>query len=312
VWIWVYGSLLVLVSGFGAGIGRGEPPASGKTDPWEFVSWKPIDGNPVFKGTGNGTWDRKIRERGFILPRKQGGFDLWYTGYNDDRSPTRFLGHATSPDGLKWRRDPGNPLFTDSWVEDMAVIERDGTRYMFAEGKNDIAHLLSSRDGLRWTDLGPLDIRKVDGTPISTGPRGTPTPFYENGVWSLLYERGDRGVWLARSKDMQVWTNVRDEPVLGMGPEPYDSQAIAVNQIVKRNGYYYTFYHANAHRPWRDWTSCVARSKDLIHWEKYAGNPIVENNSSSPIVVETPQGDRLYTMHPEVRAYEPAKAASDQ
>ena len=283
-----------------------EPTAA--DDPWDFVSWTPIAGNPVFKGTGGETWDFKIRERGFILPRKAGGFDLWYTGYNDARSPNRYLGHATSSDGIKWRRDPGNPIFTGSWVEDVGVIERDGTLHMFAEGKNDIAHLLTSQDGIRWTDHGPIDVRKVDGTPIDKGPYGTPTPWYEDGVWSLLYERGDRGVWLAQSKDMKIWTNVQDEPVLAMGPDTYDSQAIAVNQIVKRGGYYYAFYHANEHRPWRDWTSCVARSKDLIHWQKYPGNPIVRNNSSSPIVVSTPQGDRLYTMHPEVRAYEPSKS----
>ena len=286
---------------------RAEGQTSTKDDPWDLVSWKPVEGNPLFKGTGAGTWDLKIRERGYILPRKGGGFDLWYTGYNDAQSPNRFLGHATSSDGLRWRRDPGNPIFTGSWVEDVAIVERDGVDYMFAEGKNDVAHLLTSRDGLRWTDLGPLDIRKVDGTPIEKGPYGTPTPWYEDGVWSLLYERGDRGVWLARSKDMKIWTNVQDEPVLGMGPDLYDSQAVAVNQVVKRGCYYYAFYHASAERPWKVWTSCVARSKDLIHWQKYPGNPIVQNNSSSPIVVTTPQGDRLYTMHPEVRAYEPAK-----
>ena len=49
----------------------------------------------------------------------------------------------------------------------------------------------------------------------------------------------------------------------------------------------------------------VARSPDLIHWEKYPGNPIVEQNCSSGIVVETPEGLRLYTMHPDIRRFEP-------
>ena len=47
----------------------------------------------------------------------------------------------------------------------------------------------------------------------------------------------------------------------------------------------------------------MARSKDLIHWEKYAKNPILSNNASSAVLVETPDGDRLYSMHPEVRMY---------
>ena len=142
----------------------------------------------------------------------------------------------------------------------------------------------------KWTDQGSLDIRKTDGSPISPGPYGTPTAWFEDGTWYLFYERGDQGVWLATSKDRKVWTNVQDDPVIAMGPEPYDQAAVAVNQIVKRDGFYYAFYHANAQRPWKDWTTCVARSRDLVHWEKYPGNPIIGNNCSSAILVRTPQG----------------------
>ncbi len=159
---------------------------------------------------------------------------------------------------------------------------------MFAEGKNDIAHLLTSTDGRKWTDHGPLDVRKTDGSPISPGPYGTPTAWFENGTWYLFYERGDQGVWLATSKDSKIWTNVQDDPVIAMGPEPYDKAAVAVNQIVKRDGFYYAFYHANSQRPWKDWTTCLARSRDLVHWEKYPGNPIIGNNCSSAILVRTP------------------------
>jgi len=287
----------------------GVSTARGQEAPWRLVAWKPIAENPVFRGTGEETWDRKIRERGFILPRKDGTLDLWYTGYRGDRPATMSLGHATSTDGVRWARDPRNPVFDKSWVEDMCiVIDPDGVYQMFAEGKGDIAHRLSSRDGISWTEHGKLDVRKVDGSPIDPGPYGTPTAWYEDGVWSLFYERADLGIWLAQSRDLKVWTNVKDEPVIACGPEPYDVSAVAINQIVKRDGYYYGFYHANAHRPWKDWTSNVARSRDLVHWEKFPGNPIVKGNCSSPILVTTPAGDRLYTMHPEVRVFAPAVA----
>src|SRR4051812_45492684 len=59
------------------------------------------------------------------------------------------------------------------------------------------------------------------------------------------------------------------------GPGAYDRFAVAFDQVIKRDGVYYAFYHANAHDPWqKDWTTNVARSRDLIHWEKYPGNPI--------------------------------------
>jgi beta-1,2-mannobiose phosphorylase / 1,2-beta-oligomannan phosphorylase len=272
--------------------------------PWHFTAWRPLVAQPVFTGTGRDTWDRKIRERGYILIDDTGIYHLWYTGYAGDRPATMSLGHATSRDGLHWERDPGNPIYSESWVEDMCIVRREGTYYMFAEGKNDIAHLLTSADGRKWTERGPLDIRRVDSTPISPGPYGTPTAWFEDGTWFLLYERGDQGIWLATSKDLKIWTNVQDNPVLVCGPESYDQAAVAVNQVVKRDGLYYAFYHANSQRPWKDWTTCVARSRDLIHWEKYSGNPLIENNCSSAILVRTTQGeDRLYTMHPDVKVF---------
>jgi hypothetical protein len=272
------------------------------------VEWTPIANNPVFQGAGDNAWDRKIRERGYILV-ENGTYHLWYTGYNEDRRKSMSLGHATSRDGLSWSRDAANPIFDQSWVEDVCVVRHDGRFVMFAEGKEDIAHQLVSPDGLHWDDLGSLQIHTTAGAPISPGPYGTPTAWFEDGTWYLFYERGDQGVWLATSKDRLIWTNVQDTPVLTMGPEPYDRYAVAMNQVIKRRGVYYAFYHACDHRPWKLWTTCIARSRDLVHWEKYAGNPIIGNNCSSAILVETPQGDRLYTMHPAVKAF---VAASDK
>lgn len=280
--------------------------AQGQTFPRWITNWAPLPANPVFEGAGGNAWDAKIRERGWIL-FEDGIYHLWYTGFNEDRSPLRMLGYATSRDGLRWERHPGNPIHKTSWVEDMCVVRDGDTYFMFAEGENDIAHWLSSKDKIHWTEHGPLDIRQVDGSPISPGPRGTPTVWVEDGTWYLFYERKDQGVWLATSQDRKVWTNVKDDPVLAMGPDPYDRHAVALNQVVKRKGVYYAFYHANAHKPWEDWTTCIARSRDLINWEKYPGNPIIGHNASSAILVD-PDGDgpaeaRLFTMHPEVRVY---------
>jgi hypothetical protein len=295
---------LVLLLGLSALLGM----APAEDFPKELVSWEPVARNPVFQGTGlDRGWDRKIRERGWIL-FEDGIYHLWYTGYNDDRSPNRNLGYAISIDGLSWIRWPSNPIVTTSWVEDVCVVKRDGTYFMFAEGAKDVAHLLTSTDRINWTEQGPLDIRKVDGSPIPPGPYGTPTVFIEGETWYLFYERGDRGVWLATSKDHKVWTHVQDEPVLTMGPDAYDRFAVAFDQVFQRDGVYYAYYHANAHNPWKkDWTANLARSKDLIHWEKYPGNPLIGNDSSSGMVVDVGGRLRLYTMHPEIRAFEPTK-----
>jgi len=278
------------------------PPAlhadSSQPFPSLLVDFKPMPDNPIFMGSGDDQWDEHIRERGFIL-KEDSFYKMWYTGYKSG-SESLHLGYATSPDGIAWTRYKDNPIFTESWTEDMMVLKVDDTYHMFAEGKGDIAHRLSSKDGIHWNDHGPLDVRQVNGKPLKEGPYGTPTVWHENDLWYLFYERGDLGIWLATSTDLQTWTNVQDPPVIEMGPTEYDLYGLAVNQIIKYKGWYYAYFHGTPVEDWSTWTTNIAASRDLIHWTKYQNNPLLSDNKSSGIVV--PDGDafRLYTMHEQV------------
>ena len=73
---------------------------TGSAFPPELVSFGPPSAAPLLAGTGTDTWDRRMRERGWVM-REGDGWHLWYTGYNDARSDSRYLGYATSPDG-RW------------------------------------------------------------------------------------------------------------------------------------------------------------------------------------------------------------------
>ena len=280
-------------------------PSGQEEFPSELINFKPSDLNPVFKGTGTDTWDNSIRERGFIL-YDEGIYKMWYSGLTKKDFKQINLGYATSPDGLNWTRHSGNPIFSERWTEDMFVVKNNGTYYMYAEGLNDVAHLLVSQDGIKWEDKGDLIIRTTDGEPIP-GPYGTPNVWIENGKWYLFYERNDEGIWLAVSDDKIDWTNVQDDPVILKGPEKYDAGAVAANQVIKYKERYYIYYHATTNPDWTNpsniWTSEVAMSEDLIHWKKYPGNPIVKDDHSSPILVPDGGQYRLYTMHPEVWVY---------
>jgi len=273
----------------------------------DMVAFIPIKGNPVFAGTGLETWDKKIRERGYIL-FEDGLYKMWYTGYNPEMAREKYLGFATSSDGIHWERYAGNPIFKGNWTEDVFVIKNEGTYYMFAEGENDVAHFLSSPDGLNWRDQGNLVILSAKGDTIP-GPYGTPSVWVENGEWFLFYERNDSGIWIATSGDKQTWKNIVDEPIIALGPENYDIAAVAANQVVKSQGKYYIYYHATNRMDWQhpsspvQWSSNVAMSTDLIHWNKYLGNPIIEGDHSSPILVFDGPKPSLYTMHPEVWRY---------
>jgi hypothetical protein len=267
--------------------------------------------NPVFAGTDANTWDQHIRERGYIL-REENTYHLWYTGYQGGGEEVKHLGYATSPDGFTWTRYPDNPIFTESWVEDMMVVKHDDTYHMFAEGKNDIAHRLTSPDRIHWEDHGSLDIRTVNGEPLTPGPYGTPTVWIEEETWYLFYERNDLGIWVATSKDLAVWTNLQDDPVLKMGPEEYDQYGVAMNQVVKHDGLYYAYYHGTPFEDWSLWSTNLATSEDLIHWKKYEQNPIMGDNKSSGLLVHDGEQYRLYTMHPEVCVHYPSNNVDEE
>ena len=305
----VYGIILLFLLLDGSNLTSAKSEGSDKRNgqsrfPSELINFTSYEKNPVFTGTGNNIWDQKIRERGYIL-KEDGLYHMWYTGYNkqNGKSTESHLGYATSVDGVTWTRFNNNPIFDAGWVEDMCVLKYSGTYYMFAEGKEDIAHLLTSADRIHWKEIGPLDIRYSNGQPLSKGPFGTPAVWLENRTWYLFYERDDHGIWLAVSTDLKVWKNVQDEPVIKMGPENYDRYAVAVDQVIKYKGCYYAYYHASAYKDWHEWSCCVAKSDDLVHWVKYSKNPILGENKSSPVLVNDGVAYRLYTMHPEVRMY---------
>lgn len=271
----------------------------------EMVEFVPYSNNPVFTHGDSSTWDNMIRERGFIL-NEDSIYKMWYTGYKDSDTAVKYLGYATSKDGINWQRYAGNPIFKDRWAEDMMVFKYDGKYHMFLEGYKDVAHFMLSDDGINWKDQGDLKIINTKGDTLP-GPYGTPTVFVDDGKWYLFYEINDEAIWAATSTDKIHWKNISDEPVIKPGPEKYDLGAVAANQVVKHNGKYYLYYHASADPGWQAnagaWNANAAVSDDLIHWTKYPGNPLVDGDHSSPITVFDGKKMRLYTMHPGVYLY---------
>jgi len=296
--------LMLLVLLWVGGVGRADEPVF----PRELVSFVPSGPNPVFAAAGEGHWDVKIRERGFIL-REGPLWHMWFTGYDGTRPGQKMLGYASSRDGVKWTRHASNPIYKAHWVEDMMVVKQGSVYFMFAEGRGDVAQLLVSTDGVGWTRRGAIDVRLTSGKKIPEGPYGTPTGYYENGTWYLFYERRDAGIWLATSRDMLTWTNVSDEAVLKPGPGLYDRDLVALNQVIKYKGRYYASYHGAARGEETPalWSSGVAVSDDLRKWTKFAGNPLRprKENKSSGVFVRDGSRFLFYTMHGAVHRHLP-------
>jgi hypothetical protein len=105
----------------------------------EMVEFEPYANNPVFTHGDSSAWDNMIRERGFIL-KEDSIYKMWYTGYKNSDTAIKYLGYATSNDGIKWERSADNPIFTDKWTEDMIVFKHDGKYHMYTEGYKVVAH----------------------------------------------------------------------------------------------------------------------------------------------------------------------------
>jgi hypothetical protein len=273
------------------------------------VAFEPLTEDPVFS-SAPGHWDAKIRERGWVL-KEESGWKLWYTGYDPDQQPPMMsLGLATSQDGIAWTRSPENPIVSDYWVEDMMVVKQGDKYFMFAESAENQSQLMKSRDGIHWDRMGNLDVRMTNGQSIPAGPIGTPTAFFEDGVWNLFYERRDAGIWLARSIDMKIWMNVSDDPLILPGPEDYDSLMIAMNQVVQVDDKYVAVMHGTStpEKP-RQWCTYLVTSPDLVHWTKDPRGPLrpLSENKSSGQLVQDGNYWRLYTMHDKVDLHLPVE-----
>lgn len=138
-----------------------------------------------------------------------------------------------------------NPIFDSCWVEEVCVLKSENTCYMFAEGRGDITHLLTSCDRIHWKGHGSLDVRYTSGEPLSEGPYGTPAVWLGDGTWYLFYERMDLGIWLAASTDLKIRTDLQDEPVIAPGPGSYDQKQVSLNQVIKYKGNYFAYYNAH-------------------------------------------------------------------
>lgn len=96
-------------------------------------------------------------------------------------------------------------------------------------------------------------------------PDREPLPYFEQGIYH------------STSTDLITW---KDEGVvLTIGkPDAWDGGKFASGGVCKHEGVYYLFYPGLRVQPLPDQCTTpigVARSKDLIHWEKYPGNPVL-------------------------------------
>ena len=141
-----------------------------------------------------GSWDSFAVGRPAVI-FEEGRFRMWYDGRKDlppdapdsdaPKSSTsqRYVGYATSTDGVRWEKHGSNPVY-DHDAGGIHVVRFDGSLLMLIESRSGTL-CARSRDGLLWDGLQEL-------VPRDDEPRerfGHVTPF-------LLFDSDRRGATL--------------------------------------------------------------------------------------------------------------------
>jgi hypothetical protein len=164
--------------------------------------WEP-QGMVVGPGT-EGFWDSLSVGRPAVI-YEDGLFKMWYDGRKDfpPGSPVqgvpqsarsqRWVGYATSRDGLTWQRHPANPVFGhDAGGVD---VKRIGKKLILLYESREGTRLAKSDHGIKWQDVGLL-VKKA-GRPVDAF--GHVTPFLlldaEKGVHYLYVGAARAASW---------------------------------------------------------------------------------------------------------------------
>lgn len=265
-----------------------------------LVNFKPAAGNPILQPGPPGSWDENIRERGWFM-YENGMYHVWYGGWQgayDHAVPNLVkLGYAYSTDGINWTKYAGNPIYTQKWTEDIAVVKDGGTYYLYAEDENTadgdgaVIDLYTSTDKINWTRYGT--VLAPTGNAWESSDVGTPTVWKEGHTWYMLYE-GLRNsiagqVGLATSSDGKSWTRDAGNPVLA---NPHDAQLdIAIDSIINISGVYYAYghYDTGGHK----WVGAMLASTNLTAWAIYPDHSSFFN---SPVIVDNGVNYLLYGL----------------
>jgi hypothetical protein len=192
-----------------------------------------------------GTFDEKAVDCPFVFSHA-GRFYLTYVGFDGIGYQT---GIAVSDDLVQWERqgvmlarDPKDPV----------------TRYNVAAASI-----------LRETELySPGRLIKVGGRYVCAW----------HAYPSAGYEQGAAVIGLAFSTDLKTWH--RGAPIL----RPEDGAAwerggLYKPYLVKHGDTFYLYYNAKtAGKTWHEQTG-VATSRDLVTWQRHAGNPLIANGA---------------------------------
>jgi len=247
------------------------------------TKWFKYEGNPVLEVGPPGAWDAVIAvSRSVIL--RDSVYHMYYLGTD---GVAWKLGHATSPDGIKWTKDRLNPVLSPTlpWEENIiyspAVIYT-GTEFKMWYAAHHRIGYATSVDGSVWTkrsepvlSFGPSswDACDVDG-PWVVGPDsvGQYKMWYEG--WIECYTICQIGY--ATSGDEITWVKAAMlNPILTIGRRGFWDDKRLQSPTVLYSGRLYEMWYAGSRTSIFQAQTGYATSLDGTNWTKDSLNPVL-------------------------------------
>ncbi len=182
--------------------------------------------------------------------------DCPFVYMHDDRYYMLFIGF----DGVGYRTGLAYSDDLISWEKQGLLIDR-GEKGSVTEYNIAFTQIIRENELFGLGQLKPIHNRYV----------GTYHAYPEPG-----YEAGAACIGIGYSNDLSSWELA--EPVLfaEQGME-WEQGGLYKSWIVEHQGTFYMFYNAKTtEQQWHEQIG-LASSTDLIHWERYAHNPIIQN-----------------------------------
>lgn len=186
---------------------------------------------------------------------KSGG--LWHMVYCGNRADD--VEHATSRDGLTWKKDPRNPIYKAAYAPNLVEIDGELRMYYIAKPKPAGGKpvpwevRLATGDGFHSLKPHPSNPMLQVSQPWESGALFYPYVLRENDTWVMFYAsywqnhpatKRATAIGTATSRDGWQWTKNPANPVLTPTPgSAYDS-IYTSSQSVLRDGDVYRMYFA--------------------------------------------------------------------
>ncbi len=222
--------------------------------------------------------------------------DMFFFFRGQDESGKDQIGLWKTPteeaDGIHWKEQLSKPVIPvstrldapdNSYILDPAVVVKGNSLLVYYTGKSKNASSFSTISLAITTD--GQSFTKYKANPLIEGAIAPEVVFY-NELFYLFYQRlhAERfwEVYVATSQDGIAFDIENERKVFGPSREAgtFGAHSIATVRIFKEGDYFYMTYAACER--FLDYPESIglARSRDLINWDRYPHNPIFERGDA--------------------------------